>query len=181
MSKKQTPVAAAVTLGANVTLSSSTVTSVVGAINADVVTHKKWVAAADALRADGVTSQFLTDNQEARDTFKKKVILLTFTKLEQALLEKPIHALNDEQKVTRRWVQQQMGDRLSRVMKYIARAEREEEMTDEERGARRVATMGARLKKELTRWIDKIEKAEKVEFSAVEMIKALKAAQALIK
>jgi len=173
--------AASVALGGNITLSGGTVTKVIDVIKNDVGVQKKWVAAADALRADGVTSKFLTENQDARDAFKKSVVLMTFTVLERSILEKPVHALSDEQKVTRRWVQQQIGNRLDKVIKHIERAEKEEEMSDDERGARKVASIGARLSKDLTRWIEKIEKAEKVDFSATEMVKALKAAKALIK
>jgi hypothetical protein len=54
-------------------------------------------------------------------------------------------------------------------------------MTDDERGARKVADMGTRLKRDLTRWIEKVEKAEAVTFSATQMLQHLRAASALIK
>jgi hypothetical protein len=41
--------------------------------------------------------------------------------------------------------------------------------------------MATRLKRDLTAWIDKVEKAEAVTFSATEMVKYLKSASALIK
>ena len=46
---------------------------------------------------------------------------------------------------------------------------------------KKVSDMATRLKRDLTAWIDKVEKAEAVTFSATEMVKHLKSASALIK
>jgi hypothetical protein len=67
------------------------------------------------------------------------------------------------------------------VIQHVRKAEQEEQMTDDERGARKVADMGTRLKRDLTRWIEKVEKAEAVTFSATQMLQHLRAASALIK
>ena len=96
-------------------------------------------------------------------------------------MAKPVHACTDPERVTRRWVQQQTGSKFARVVSYLVKAEKAEEMTDEERGAKARASIGTRLRKDLTAWVDRIEKAESVDFSAVEMIKALKSAIVLIK
>lgn len=181
--KKKTAVAAAadLALGDNIVVSGKTVTQVIEAIRMDSAATKKWVAAADLLFADGVTVDYMEKHDDARDKFKKGVVYMSFTPTERGIYERPVHSLTDEQRVTRRWVQTEMGSRYGKVMRYLARREIEETLTDDERGARKVASMGSRLKKALGDWITKIEKAEKVDFSAVEMIKALKAAQALIK
>jgi hypothetical protein len=128
-----------------------------------------------------VTSDILTNDKEVRASFKKDVILLSFSKVEQALAAKPATALSDEEKVTKRWIIQQTGSRLVKVTQHVAKAEKEEQMTDEERGAKKVADLATRLKKDLTYWIEKVEKAEAVTFSATSMVKLLKDASALIK
>ena len=133
------------------------------------------------LRAEGITSEALTNDKEVRDAFKKNVVLLSFSKAEQAITAKPQTALTDEEKVTKRWITTETGSRLGKVIRHVKRAEDEEAMTDDERGARKVADMATRLKRDLSAWIEKIEKADAVTFSATQMIKLLKDASALIK
>lgn len=162
-------------------LTAECVTVVVETLKAEAGVAKRWVKSADMLRAEGITSEALNNDKELRDAFKRDVILLSFTKAEQAIKAKPQTALTDEEKVTKRWVDQQIGSRLNRVIQHVAKAEKEEMMTDDERGARKVADMATRLKRDLSAWIDKIEKAEAVTFSATQMIQHLKAASALIK
>jgi hypothetical protein len=162
-------------------LSAETITTVVDTLKAQGVVDKKWLKTADALRAEGVTSETLDGDKEYRDAFKKNVILLSFTKTEQAIMAKPATSLSDEEKVTKRWIIQQTGAKLVKVTGHVRKAEQEEMMTDDERGAKKVSDMATRLKRDLTAWIDKVEKAEAVTFSATEMVKYLKSASALIK
>ena len=162
-------------------LSAECVSVVVETLKAEVGVQKRWVKAADSLRAEGVTSEQLGNDKEFRDAFKKNVVLLSFTKAEQAIAGKPTTALSDEEKVTKRWIAQQVGSRLNKVVQHVRKAEEEEAMDDDEKGARRIASMDARLKRDLTKWIEKIEKAEAVTFSATKMLEHLKAASALIK
>ena len=162
-------------------LPSETVTVTVETLKADNAVLKKWKKTADLLRGDGVTSDLLLNDAEYRAAFKKEVVLLSFTKIEQAIYAKPTTSLSDEEKVTKRFVTTEMGSRLAKVARYVKKAEEEEVMTDDERGARKVADMATKLKKDLAVWIEKIEKAEAVTFSATQMIKHLKDASALIK
>lgn len=162
-------------------LSAECVTVVVETLKAEAGVTKRWVKAGDMLRAEGVTSEGLNNDKELRDAFKRDVVLLSFTKTEQAIMAKPQTALSDEEKVTKRWVQQQIGSRLNRVIQHVKKAEDEESMSEEKRSARKVADLATRLKRDLTAWIDKIEKAEAVTFSATQMVKHLKDAAALIK
>jgi hypothetical protein len=162
-------------------LKQETITTTVETLKAEAGVQKRWLKTADVLRADGVTSEALNNDKEFRDVFKRDVILLSFTKTEQAIMAKPQTSLSDEEKVTKRWIQQQIGNRLSRVAQYVKKAEDDEAMGDDERGARKVADLATRLKRDLTKWIDKVEKAEAVTFSATQMVKALKDASALIK
>ena len=164
-----------------INLSAACVTVVVETLKAEAGVAKRWVKSADMLRAEGVTSEALSNDKEMRDSFKRDVILLSFTKAEQAIMAKPQTALSDEEKITKRWVQQQVGSRLNRVIQHVKKAEDEESMTDDERGARKVADLASRLKRDLTAWIDKVEKAEAVTFSATKMLEHLRNASALIK
>ena len=162
-------------------LTAECVTVVVETLKAEAGVLKRWQKAGDMLRAEGITSEALNNDKELRDGFKRDVILLSFSKAEQAIMAKPQTALSDEEKVTKRWVQQQIGSRLNRVVQHVKKAEDEEAMSDDERGARKVADLATRLKRDLTAWIDKVEKAEAVTFSATQMVKLLKDASALIK
>jgi hypothetical protein len=162
-------------------LSAETISTVVETLKAQGVVDKKWLKTADALRSEGVSSDTLTNDKEYRDAFKRDVILLSFTKTEQAIMSKPTTSLSDEEKVTKRWIIQQTGAKLVKVTSHVRKAEQDEMMTDDERGAKKVSDMATRLKRDLAAWIDKVEKAEAVTFSATEMVKYLKAASALIK
>jgi hypothetical protein len=162
-------------------LSAECVAAVVETLKADSAVLKRWLKTADMLRSEGVTSETLDGDKEYRDAFKKNVILLSFTKTEQAIMAKPTTSLNDEEKVTKRWIIQQTGAKLVKVTGHVRKAEQDEMLSDDERGAKKVADMATRLKRDLTAWIDKVEKAEAVTFSATEMVKYLKSASALIK
>jgi len=162
-------------------LTAETISTVVETLKADSAVQKRWLKAADALRAEGVTSETLDGDKEYRDAFKRDVILLSFTKTEQAIMAKPTTSLSDEEKVTKRWIVQQTGAKLVKVTSHVRKAEQDEMLSDDERGAKKVADMATRLKRDLTAWIDKVEKAEAVTFSATEMVKYLKSASALIK
>ena len=162
-------------------LTAEAVTVTVETLKAEAGVQKRWLKTADVLRAEGVTSEALTNDKEYRDAFLKDVILLSFTKVEQAIMAKPATVLSDEEKVSKRWIRQQMGARLTRVTQYVRKAEEDEAMGEDERDARRVAALETRLKRDLTKWIEKVEKAEAVTFSATKMLEHLKAASALLK
>ena len=162
-------------------LSADAISIAIETLKADKAIQKRWLACADKLRSEGVTADLMRDDKEFRDGFMAEVVMLSFTKTEQAIHAAPSTTLSEEQKVTKRWVTTERASRYGKVVRHIAKAERDEEMTDEERGAQERKTMGERLAKDLDRWIDKIEKAEAVDFSAVMMLDALKSARALIK
>lgn len=158
-----------------------TIVSTVETLKAEAGVAKRWLKTADLWRADGFTAEMLESDKELRDYVKKEVVLLSFTKTEQAITAKPSTTLTDEEKVTKRWVIQQIGSRLNKIIQHVRRAEELEMMDDEEHEARRVASLETRLKRDLTKWIEKIEKAEAVTFSAVKMLEHLKNASALLK
>lgn len=158
-----------------------TVVSTVETLKAEAGVAKRWLKTGDLWRADGFTAEMLESDKELRDYVKKEVILLSFTKTEQAIFAKPSTTLSDEEKVTKRWIIQQIGSRLNKIIQHVRRAEELEMMDDDEHEARRVASLETRLKRDLTKWIEKIEKAEAVTFSAVKMLEHLKNASALLK
>lgn len=162
-------------------LNQATIDATIECLKVDANNAKRWIKARDMLRGDGITSEMLTSNEDLRREFKAGVIVLSFTKAEQAIHAKPTTSLSDEEKVTKRWIQQQIGKRLSVVTQHIRKAEIEETLTDADREARRTATLETRLKTDLMKWIDKIEKAEAVTFSATKMLEHLKNANALLK
>jgi hypothetical protein len=163
------------------TLTAQCISTVVETLKADTAVQKRWIKAADMLRSEGVTSEQLDSDKDFRTAFKLNVILLSFTKTEQAIMAKPTTSLSDEEKVTKRWIIQQTGAKLVKVTSHVRKAEQDEMLSDDERGAKKVSDMATRLKRDLAAWIDKVEKAEAVTFSATEMVKYLKSASALIK
>lgn len=165
----------------NLGLSEQSCSAVVEVLKAQAGVDKKWRTAADLLIADGLTVDTMDNDKEWRKAFKADVVLLSFTKLEQAIVNKPTTTLSDEQKVTKRYVQMQLGARYNKVRSYLARAEREASMSDDEREAQHRDTMRVRLQKDLEKWIDKIQKAEAVDFPASAVVKDLQSALSWVK
>jgi hypothetical protein len=162
-------------------LTAQCISTVVETLKADTAVQKRWIKAADMLRSEGVTSEQLEGNKDFRTAFKQNVILLSFTKLEQAIMAKPATSLSDEDKVTKRWIIQQTGAKLVKVTSHVRKAEQDEMLSDDERGAKKVSDMATRLKRDLAAWADKVEKAEAVTFPATKMLELLRSAAALIK
>ena len=77
----------------HINLNTTTIAATVEALKHDVLGTKKWVRAADLLRADGVTSAKMAET-EFRAGFIEDVVLLSFTKTEQAILDRKSTRLN---------------------------------------------------------------------------------------
>lgn len=151
-------------------LSAETINDVVETLRADAGVQKRWKATADRLLSEGVDSDTLENDKDYKKVFKSEVILLSFTKTEQAIMAKPHTALSDEQKVTKRWVQMQIGTRLNKVLKYIKEAEAEAKLSDDEREAKAKTTFADRVVRDLLKVKEKIQKATAVTFSATKAI-----------
>ena len=162
-------------------LSAAVVEEVVNVLKEYAAVGKRFLRAADSLREAGVTADMLRNDKPFRAMFRTNVILLSFTKTEQGIAAKLPTLLTEQERVTRMWIHRETGSRLAKVIKYVTRSEENEQMTDEERGAQARSTLSSRLHKDLVKWIDKIEKAEAVDFSATLMIAKLKEAISLIK
>jgi len=139
------------------------------------------VKAVDALHADGVTADMLiAPKGEVSPLFDsvKVSIVSGFTATVQTLLKKDTKGLNEAQKESKRYWQQQIGSKLKDLRNALARREAEDSGSD---GANNKTTFDARLKRDLAKYIAQIEKLEASSFSVVDMLKYLKGASALIK
>ncbi len=146
---------------------------------------QRWIRFTDLLIADGVTAEDFKDS-EFSNAFKVAVVLPSFTKQEQGLMSAPVKSLSDEQKITRRYLQQQIGSRVAKVVTHLKRREAADndaadDSADSTKPKARKNDLGAKLKADLIKWIDRVEKAEAVTFSAVKMLEHLRSASALIK
>jgi hypothetical protein len=145
----------------------------------------QWIRFTDGLVAEGITSEDFKDAEFA-NSFKVAVVLPSFTKQEQALMSAPIKSLSEEQKVSRRYLQQQIGSRVAKVVTHLRKREAAEDDTADNTAATakpksKKNDLGAKLKADLVKWIDRVERAEAVTFSAVKMLEHLRSASALIK
>lgn len=151
-------------------LSEKAINATVDAAKNQIGVDKKWLVCADALRAEGVTVATLTEDKEWRKAFKEEVLLLAFNKTQQAIFSTPTRNLSEEQKVTKKFVQQQLGKLHSRVTSYVRRAEEEETMDDDEREVRQAKELGAWIVATAEKIIDKVQKAPAVSFPAVKVL-----------
>lgn len=169
-----------------VTIVSSTVKAVIGALQATAAADKKWITATDLLVADGVTSAMLASkggDADLREFVKTQIVVASFKAADQALMEKETKSLNDNQKAAKRAVQMKVGAYYARIEGYLRKAEdkiRIAEMSDAElkEEAAKQASIKARLDKDLASWIVRLEKCEANDFKSLpDVIKALKIAQ----
>jgi hypothetical protein len=164
-------------------ISTSVITLGINTFKGEAKQEHQWVCFTDGLVADGITSGDFKDSEFA-NSFKVAIVLPSFTKQEQALMNAPVKSLSDEQKVSRRYLQQQIGSRVAKVVTHLKKREAVEEESSNDAMAKPKAKkndLGAKLKADLIKWIDRVEKAEAVTFSAVKMLEHLRSASALIK
>lgn len=166
-------------------ISTSVIALGINTFKSEAKQEHQWVKFTDALVSEGITTDDFKDSDFA-NSFKVAVVLPSFTKQEQALMSAPIKSLSEEQKVSRRYLQQQIGSRVAKVVTHLRKRETVEEESDNDATAKPKAKvknndLGAKLKADLIKWIDRVEKAEAVTFSAVKMLEHLRSASALIK
>lgn len=155
-------------------ISVATRTLVVDTLKGDVAQNKRWLKAADALRSEGVTAAVMEKDDDFRKSFQSDVILLSFTKVEQDIFKKATETLSEEQRVTKRWIRQQMGSRYGTVQRHVVRAEKDEQLTDDERGAKERSTKEQRIRTSIERVIKSVEEGKDFTFDAVGLVKSLK-------
>ena len=169
----------------HITLSVACKKAVISAIHIQDQADDKWLKASDLLHAEGVTVAMLED-KDYKVMFMREVILLAFDKKEQSLFITPKPGLSSEDRKEVIKIGSRLRAKLAIVKKHLIDRERLETMTDIEKIAeldKKAAnsTIDARLAKSLDEWIDKVQRAEKIGFSATKMLEHLKAARALIK
>ena len=165
-------------------ISTSVITLGINTFKGEAKQEHQWVCFTDGLVSDGITSEDFKDS-EFSNSFKVAVVLPSFTKQEQALMSAPVKSLSDEQKVSRRYLQQQIGSRVAKVVTHLKKREAvEDDAAENDAMAKPKAKkndLGAKLKADLIKWIDRVERAEAVTFSATKMLEHLRSASALIK
>jgi hypothetical protein len=157
-------------------LSTETCSQVKKALNVDGLAVKHWLIASDLLRSEGVTASSVGAGGKHREEIKERIVIPSLSKAEQALLQASIKVLSKTKKDTRREVQQKIGSRLAKIAFHLRKNEAVESRTP-----RMPSTLEATLRRDLSKLIKKVKDAEKVSFSATNMIKCLSEALALIK
>ena len=165
-------------------ISTSVITIGINTFKSEAKQDHQWVRFTDVLIAEGITADDFKDTEFA-SSFKVAIVLPSFAKQEQALMSAPIKSLSDEQKISRRYLQQQIGSRVAKVVTHLKKRESVDEdaaaLSAEAKPKAKKNDLGAKLKADLIKWIDRVEKAEAVTFSAVKMLEHLRNASVLIK
>lgn len=159
-------------------LATTTRSAIAEAVSSELTNERKWLKVSDSLTADGVRlSMIVTENKggnpEVRDALRDAIVL-GFSKTEQALYNQDSKALSDADKVTKRYVQQKVGVMLSRIEKYLAKAEAKASGDV----VKTATTVWSRAQDALTKLLDTVQKAEGVTdlhvADAIRTIKTLK-------
>jgi hypothetical protein len=110
---------------------------------------------------------------EIRDALRDAIVL-GFSKTEQALYKQEAKALSEADNVTKRYVHQQVGSMLSRIEKYLGKAEAKASGDV----VKPATTFWSRAQEQLNKLMDEIQNAEGVAdlqpADAIRTIKALK-------
>lgn len=163
-------------------------------VSGTIKAEQGQMKAVDALYADGVTPADLESPEKgadrtAYDSYRFAIVAgfpADAKKLVQA--DKAVaKGFTPEQKENRRYWQQQIGSKLKDLRNALTKrytAAEQASMSDEERAAQAAeqaasATDSARLLRDVTAWINRLEKAEATELPVVDCLKHLKALAAI--
>lgn len=93
------------------------------AVKLDLSNGNKWVAASDALHADGVRAEHIATEKkggvQAVYDFVTEAIISGYSKPDQALIRTDVKSLDDVQKAKRKELQQRLGTYRNRLQKYL--------------------------------------------------------------
>lgn len=108
-------------------ISSASRSAIIDAVSAERTSTRQWVKVTDNLQADGIKASMIATekhggNPELREQVRG-VVMLGFTKAEQALLASESKTLSDVDKATKRHTQQQVGSMLGHIERLLAKAE----------------------------------------------------------
>jgi hypothetical protein len=154
--------------------------SVTRFVSSSVGTDRAKVSAVDNLRADGVVSDMLNAPSKGADRsfydgWLKPHIILGFTKTVQELFATDTKNLNDGQKMTKRYWQQQVGSKIGDLRNAMAKREAAEDSTP-----RQTTTVGDRLRKKIDDLIDQVQKTENGIVDPAKVVASLKTAKSAI-
>lgn len=160
----------------SVVLSAETKKNLVEALKADDQADKKWVKAADSLKAEGVNFLMLGKDKEggipAVKNQVKAVIISTFSEKEQKLLATETKVLDDFAKTEKRITVQKIGKKLDKVRNHLK--------PKAERGPIVRKALEDKLSEAWTEQIEMLQKAEDVHFDTVAVQRTLKELIALV-
>lgn len=154
----------------SVVLSASTKKDLIDALKIDSQADKKWVKAADSLRADGVSYLMLGKDKEggipAVKNQVKAVIISTFPEADQKLLATETKALEDMGKFQKRDLQMTIGKKMSKIVNHLK--------PKVERGPITRKAIEDKLTDVWNEQIELLQKAEGVHFDTVAVQRTLK-------
>ena len=166
-------------------ISSNIATAIGQFVGASAKADKAKVKTLDVLQAEGLVSTDFIAPKKGQDRTLydslKAAVVAGFDAKVQALLLKDTKTLNEDTKKVKREWQQQIGSKMKDLKNGLAKREKVVSEGEGEGEGEGVATFESRLKRDLTKYIAQIEKGEAFEFPAVDMLKYLKSASALIK
>lgn len=153
-----------------IVLSASTCKDLADALKIDDQADKKWVKAADSLKAEGVNYLMLGKDKEggvpAIKNQVKAVIISTFSEKEQKLLATETKALDESAKTEKRIATQKIGKKLDKVRNHLK--------PKTSRGPIVRKALEDKLAEAWQDQIDDLQKAEDVHFDTVAVQRMLK-------
>lgn len=182
------------TINNNHTITATAADAIRQWVSGTIKAEQGQTKAVDALYADGVTPADLESPEKgadrtAYDSYRFAIVAgfpADAKRLVQA--DKAVaKGYTPEQKESRRYWQQQIGSKLKDLRNALAKrytAAEQANMTDEQRAEQAAeqaasATDSARLLRDVTAWINRLEKAEATELPVVDCLKHLKALAAI--
>ena len=145
--------------------------------------EKSTAQVVDALVADGVTPEMMRAPKKDGDrTFYGSLegaVIAGFTATAQALLKKETKTLSDDQKVAKRYWQQQIGSKIKDFRNALQR--RIDQGSEDGDGVHNKSTLESRIRRDLSKYVTQLEKVESFNGNVVELTKCLKSALAYVK
>jgi hypothetical protein len=164
------------------TVSKQVAVVIAAAVAKKLSAEKSTAQVVDALVADGVTPEMMRAPKKDGDrTFYGSLegaVIAGFTATAQALLKKETKTLSDDQKVAKRYWQQQIG---SKIKDFRNALQRRIDQGSEGDGVHNKSTLEGRIRRDLAKYIAQLEKVEQFSGNVVELTKCLKSALAYVK
>ena len=161
--------------------------AITDALKTESAVRNKFKKVSDGLIASGITSAMLARPKRGEESKYQALIdrvdhyvLASFTATEQKIFAQPVKSLSDEQKVTRRFVQTEMGSRYGRIRRHLAKAEAELEESDNGKTPRAPRTAKEKVQAHIDDAIRIIRAMEDPSFNVTDALSALSKARAIV-